>query len=108
MLRLVLYIVGVALLLLALMTVRNGELVVFLPYFLIGGVALVAGLAFERWRYKPLRHEHPDPRWIDTGERFIDPESNRLTGVWFDPVQGERHYLVVENPGRRRERGFKA
>lgn len=99
MLRKGLYIAGVVLLLLALVAAVSGVIFVFWWQLLFCGVVLVAALAFERWRYKPPRHEQPDPRWTDTGERFVDPESQRLTGVWFDPASGERHYLLVDGVG---------
>ena len=67
--------------------------------YIIGGLLVLAvGLAIERWRYKPVRQERPDPRWTDTGERFVDPETGRLTAVYFDPVKGERHYLAAPGP----------
>jgi hypothetical protein len=68
-----------------------------LPQLLIVGLLLVVGLAIERWRYKPVRREVPDPRWKDTGERFVDPETGLLTGVYFDQVRGERHYIAVDD-----------
>jgi hypothetical protein len=79
--------------------VFGGVLLVFLPQLLIGGLLLVVGLAIERWRYKPIaRDPRPDPRWTDTGERFVDPETRLLTAVYFDPASGERHYLAAEKP----------
>lgn len=104
MLRKGLYIAGVVLLLLALAAAVGGVIFAFWWQLLFCGVVLVAGLALERWRYKPIRHERPDPAWTDTGERFVDLESKRLTGVWFDPASGERHYLWVDGA---RDRGRK-
>lgn len=101
MLRKSLYVFGIVLLLLALIAALNGVMFAFWWQLLIGGLILVAGLAFERQHYKPLRHERPDPDWTDTGERFVDPESGRLTGVWFDPVRGARHYLLLNGTERR-------
>ena len=95
MLSIALYVIGGVLLAIAAVTLLvGGALVVFLPQLIIGGLLLVGGLAIERWRYKPVRDERPDPRWTDTGERFIDPETGALTAVYFDPANGERHYLV--------------
>ncbi|MCL2716174.1 MAG: hypothetical protein FWD68_16800 [Alphaproteobacteria bacterium] len=74
--------------------VLGGTAMVFAPHLIIGGVFLVGGLLIERWRYKDVLHRAPDPSWRDTGERFVDVETNLLTAVWLDP-QGERHYLAV-------------
>ncbi len=96
MLVVALYVVGGLLLLGALAAALTGMLAALLPSLLIGGLLLVLGLAFERWHYKPVRREPPDPRWKDTGERFVDPESGQLTAVYFDPARGERHYIAAE------------
>ena len=75
-----------------------GVLVLFIPQLLIGGLILIIGLAIERWRYKSIQHTQPDPRWKDTGERFVDPETGLLTAVYFDASSGERHYLAAGRP----------
>ncbi|MGH8145474.1 MAG: hypothetical protein ACREPY_03990 [Rhodanobacteraceae bacterium] len=96
MLTIALYIIGALLLLVAVIALLvGGMLALFLPQLIIGGLFLVVGLAIERWRYKPVRVERPDPRWTDTGERFVDPETQVMTAVYFDPVSGERHYLAA-------------
>jgi hypothetical protein len=91
----VLYVIGGALMLAALLAAVTGWFVV-LPQLLVGGLLLVVGLAIERWRYKPLQAERPDPRWLDTGERFVDPESGALVAVYHDPADGGRHYIRVQ------------
>jgi hypothetical protein len=96
MLPVVLYVLGGLLLAGACVAVLTGVLVALLPQLIIGGLMLVVGLAIERWRYKPLLRTLPDPRWKDTGERFVDPGSGQLTAVYFDPQGGERHYIVVD------------
>lgn len=101
MLRKGLYAAGIVLLLLALVAAVNGVIFAFWWQMLFCGVVLIAALVFERWRYKPVRQKRPAPAWTDTGERFVDPESGRLTGVWFDPASGERHYLWVNDAGDR-------
>ena len=68
-------------------------------YILGGLLVLVVGLAIERWRYKPVSGQRPDPSWTDTGERFVDPETAVLTAVYFDAVKGERHYLAAPPRG---------
>jgi hypothetical protein len=95
MLAIALYVIGALLLLGAGLAAVSGLFVMLLPQLLIGGLLLVVGLAIERWRYKSLDQTRPDPRWTDTGERFIDPESNALVAVYFDPADGARHYLRV-------------
>jgi predicted membrane channel-forming protein YqfA (hemolysin III family) len=96
MLSLVLYVVGgLAVLVGIAALIIGGSLLLFLPQLVIGGLFLIVGLAIEHWRYKPVRVERPDPRWADTGERFVDPETGRLTAVYFDPASGERHYLAA-------------
>jgi hypothetical protein len=102
MLPIVLYVAGGLLLLGALIAALTGLMVALLPQLLFGGLLLVVGLAIERWRYKPLLRTGPDPRWKDTGERFVDPGSGQLTAVYFDPMGGERHYVVIDEQVRPR------
>jgi hypothetical protein len=102
MLPIVLYVLGGLLLAGACVAAFTGVLVALLPQLIVGGLMLVVGLAIERWRYKPLLRTLPDPRWTDTGERFVDPGSGQLTAVYFDPQQGDRHYIVVDDRARPR------
>ena len=96
MLMIALYVIGSILLLIAAVTLLvGGTLALFLPQLIIGGYFLIVALAIERWRYKPVSDQRPDPRWTDTGERFVDPETRVLTAVYFDSAKGERHYLVA-------------
>ena len=96
MLAIALYVAGALLLLIAVVALLiGGTLMLFLPQLAIGGLILIVALAIERWHYKPVSNARPDPRWSDTGERFVDPETGRLTAVYFDPVKGERHYLAA-------------
>ena len=98
MLMLALYVVGAILLLIAAITLLvGGALALFLPQLVIGGLFLILALAIERWRYKPVQSASPDPRWTDTGERFVDPETGVLTAVYFDAAKGERHYLAASH-----------
>ncbi|HET7331820.1 hypothetical protein [Dyella sp.] len=96
MLPIVLYVLGGLMLVGAGVAVLTGVMVAMLPQLIFGGLLLVVGLAIERWRYKPLLRGGPDPRWKDTGERFIDPGTGQLTAVYFDAQRGERHYVVVD------------
>ena len=100
MLAIALYAIGALLLLIGgVVLVVGGTLALFLPQLIIGGGFLIVALAIERWRYKPVADTQPDPRWSDTGERFVDTETGLLTAVYFDAATGERHY-VVATPGR--------
>lgn len=100
MLAVALYVVGAILLLIAAVTLLvGGAFALFLPQLIIGGLFLIIALAIERWRYKPIRDGRPDPRWTDTGERFVDPETGVLTAVYFDSAKGERHYLAAPSAG---------
>ena len=95
---LALYVIGAILLLVAAVALLvGGALALFLPQLIIGGLFLIVALAIERWRYKPVQSASPDPRWTDTGERFVDPETGVLTAVWFDAAKGERHYLAASS-----------
>jgi hypothetical protein len=100
MLPIVLYVLGGLMLVGAGIAVLTGVMVALLPQLIFGGLLLVVGLAIERWRYKPLLRGGPDPRWKDTGERFVDPGTGQLTAVYFDTQRGERHYVVVDEQRR--------
>ena len=96
MLSIALYVAGALLLVAAAVTLLlGGTILWFVPQLVVGGLILIVGLAIERWRYKPIRQARPEPGWTDTGERFVDPETGRLTAVYFDVATGERHYLAV-------------
>jgi len=73
----------------------GGTFVIFIPHLIVGGLLLLGGLAIERWRYKPIVHQSPQTNWTDTGERFIDPETNKLVAVYLDAMTGERHYIAA-------------
>jgi cell division protein FtsW (lipid II flippase) len=61
--------------------------------FGIWGVLIVAGVVFERVRYKPLERAAPTGRWRRTAERFIDDETGEPVTVFIDPETGERKYV---------------
>jgi hypothetical protein len=65
-----------------------------LPHLLILGLMLTAGVVWERWRYKAPAGA-VSPHWTATGERFVDPGSGVLMEVYFDPRDGQRHYVEV-------------
>lgn len=64
-------------------------------WLLVNGLAMTAGIVWERWRYRALDTVTPGPGWQRTGERFVDPETGRLTEVWFEPASGERRYVLA-------------
>ena len=72
----------------------GGTAIIFTPHLIIGGLFLLIGILIENWRYKDVQHRFPDAGWRDTGERFVDVETDVLTAVYLDR-QGERHYLAV-------------
>jgi predicted membrane metal-binding protein len=57
-------------------------------------VILLVGLLIERWRYKKLTAAPPGLGWQTTGERFLDPETEKLVTVYFNPATGERRYIA--------------
>ncbi len=68
---------------------------------LVSGLAILAALLFERWRYRPPV-SRPDPSWQKTGERYESPGRPGTIEVYYDPVSGERH--EVAGPPDRNER----
>ena len=73
------------------------ELLIVGYYFPFGlpltfvGIGLILSLIFDK-RYKPADRRPVRPGWVDTGERFIDPETNRHVAVFMRPDTGEREY----------------
>jgi hypothetical protein len=65
---------------------------------LLGAILMVAGCLFER-RYHAAQQGIPaGGRFRPTGERFVDPETGRLTAAWADPATGERRYVDEGEP----------
>ncbi len=58
---------------------------------LFNGGIIVAGLAFERFRYKPTLASPPGPGWELTGEKSAD--RGGVVSVWFNPANGARAYV---------------
>jgi hypothetical protein len=54
---------------------------------------MTLGVIFERRGDKPMAGAPPGPDWIETGERFVDPETGRLVTVFHQPRTGERRYV---------------
>ena len=59
----------------------------------VWGALIVAGIVFERFRYKPLERAVPAGRWQRTAERFVDDETGEPVTVFIDPETGERKYV---------------
>jgi hypothetical protein len=57
------------------------------------GVVLFAAVLFERWRYR--KTPATGDGWQSTDERFIDPETGRLTQVIYNPKTGDRVYQPI-------------
>ena len=54
---------------------------------------ILAGLVFERSRYKEILDRPPGEGWTASNERFIDPASGRAVTVWEDRT-GRRVYVA--------------
>jgi hypothetical protein len=67
---------------------------------IVPGLVILAAMALERWRYRP-RTSAGSSGWDSTGERFVDPETNRLMEVQFNPRTGERRYSEVADDARK-------
>ncbi len=94
MLRLTLLALGGLLLVAALILLTHPPLLGAALYVGFYGLLLVGGILFEQNAYRPRIHRSR-PGWQPTGERFVDPITNALTEVWFNPDTGERDYRPV-------------
>jgi hypothetical protein len=65
-------------------------------YVLVIGVVILAGVFFERNVYRP-RVNCARGRWQRTGERFVDPATNKLMEVLYNPQTGQRDYVEVKD-----------
>jgi hypothetical protein len=63
-------------------------------WMFVQGAVLILGILLERWRYTPPASTD-DTKWLPTGERFLDPSTDKLMEVYFNPKTGERYYRVV-------------
>jgi hypothetical protein len=46
------------------------------------------------WRRRHGESGGPEPDWLPTSERFLDPSTGRLMRVWLDPATRARHYVA--------------
>jgi len=56
------------------------------------------GCVWERRYHAAQQGNPPSDRFRATGERFVDPESGRVTAAWVDPKTGERRYVDDGEP----------
>lgn len=92
MLRSGVVIFGLAALLVGAIAIISGALGPSLV-FMLWGIVLVGGIAFERFRYKPLTRKRPGPGWERTTERFVDDDTGKTVTVYIQPETGERAYV---------------
>ncbi|HEX9214810.1 MAG TPA: hypothetical protein VF901_30220 [Bradyrhizobium sp.] len=83
--------IGIAALLIAIVLLIVGHFFPFGVPLTFVGVGLIASLIYDR-RYKPASKQPIGPGWVDTGERFIDPDTNKRVAVFMRPETGERDY----------------
>jgi hypothetical protein len=57
-------------------------------------ITLIA-LLFERARYRGGSDSAPGDGWVETDERFKDPETGDLLQVWYEPSSGRRRYVPL-------------
>jgi len=68
---------------------------------LIFGCLVVATALVEPVYGKLTTRPRLSEGWRPTGEKFIDPASDKPVEVWFDPATGERRYVDVEGEKKR-------
>ena len=93
-LRGVLMALGALLLAVALACLLLGQIVPGV-WLALWGVALTAGIAYERWRYKGNLAWPPAAAFKPTGERFVDPGTGQLVEVYYDQASGKRSYVDI-------------
>jgi len=93
MLRTVLLLLGVVLTAAALLATLAGRLPLGAHLAIPGVVLLFAMLNELRRRYKPIQPGQPGAGWIETPERFVDPETGKNVTVYYQPSSGERRYV---------------
>jgi ABC-type multidrug transport system fused ATPase/permease subunit len=84
-----LYLIGAAVLLFLVHTS-----VFLVVYLAVNGLILVSAMFFEHRRYRS-RVDQTQGGFQPTGERFVDPTSQRLMEVFSNSATGEREYREV-------------
>jgi hypothetical protein len=83
--------IGLAALVIAILLLAVGHFFPFGVPVTFVGIGLIASYIYDT-RYKPASKQPIGPGWVDTGERFIDPETNKRVAVFMRPETGERTY----------------
>jgi type IV secretory pathway VirB3-like protein len=65
-------------------------------YLAVNGFTLVSAMLLERTRYR-TQVDRTQGYWQPTGERFVDPTTQQLMEVFYNPTTGEREYREVPN-----------
>lgn len=63
-------------------------------YLAVNGFILVSAVLLERKRYRTVV-DRTQEDWQPTGERFVDPTTERLMEVFYNTATGERDYREV-------------
>ena len=69
--------------------------VIVVIYLALNGVLIAGGILFERRGYHP-RVDQTRGTWQPTGERFVDPTTDQMMEVRYNPETGERDYIESE------------
>lgn len=67
-------------------------------YLAVNGLILVGAILLERKRYRG-NVDRTQGYWQPTGERFVDPTTERFMEVFYNRATGERDYREVTNQG---------
>ena len=63
-------------------------------YLAVNGFIVVSAVLLERKRYH-TQGDQSQESWQPTGERFVDPTTQQLMEVFYNPATGERDYREV-------------
>jgi hypothetical protein len=66
-------------------------------YLAMNGIILVSAVLLERKRYR-TRGDRTQGDFQPTGERFVDPTTQRLMEVFYNSATGERDYREATKP----------
>ena|SRR5436309_2212640 len=66
-------------------------------YLAVNGIILVSVVLLERKRYR-TQVDRTRGHWQPTGERFVDPTTERLMEVFYNSATGERDYREATRP----------
>ena len=93
MLRALVILFGILALALAPVVALSGGTLAAAAWLVFTGSLIVVSVVAERVHYKPLLTRSPGPGWTDSGECFLDPETQRWVKVYHHPATGERQYV---------------